>query len=100
MQNLKRIVIALFASVALTAPVFATTRTVTLVVPGMACETTCSIILNKALKKVSGVEKIEIRFEQKQAVVTYDDAKTNVQALIKATSDAGYPSHEKTQGKK
>ena len=29
---------------------------------------------------------------KKDAVVTFDDAKTNVQALIKATTDAGYPS--------
>jgi mercuric ion binding protein len=27
-----------------------------------------------------------------EAVVTFDDAKTNVGALTKATADAGYPS--------
>lgn len=99
MQNLQRILTGLSISLALTAPAFAATRTVTLGVPGMACETTCSIILSKALKKVSGVEKVEIRFEQKEVVVVYDDAKANVQALVKATTDAGYPSHEKKEGK-
>lgn len=100
MRQLKRVLITLSVCFALAAPTFAATRTVTLAVSGMACETTCSIVLNKALKKVGGVEKVDVRFEQKEVVVTYDDAKTNVQALIKATSDAGYPSHEKTQGKK
>ncbi|MFC2997384.1 mercuric transport protein periplasmic component, partial [Acinetobacter sichuanensis] len=31
-------------------------------------------------------------FDKRQAVVTFDDAKTNVQKLTKATEDAGYPS--------
>ena len=34
-------------------------------------------------------------FEKLEAVVTFDDAKTSVQALTKATADAGYPSELK-----
>jgi mercuric ion binding protein len=33
-----------------------------------------------------------VSFEKKEAIVTYDDAKTNVEALTKATENAGYPS--------
>lgn len=94
---MKHLVTVIALSVILGAPVWADTKTVTLFVPGMTCST-CPITISKALKKISGVEKIDIRFEQRQAVVTYDDAKTNVQALIKATTEAGYPFEEK-QGK-
>jgi mercuric ion binding protein len=37
---------------------------------------------------------------KKEAVVTFDDAKTSAAALIKATTDAGYPSAVKETGKK
>ncbi|MGQ4710128.1 mercury resistance system periplasmic binding protein MerP [Acinetobacter junii] len=84
----------LFASLALAAfvaPVFAATQTVTLSVPGMTCAS-CPITVKHALSKVEGVSKTDVSFDKHQAVVTFDDAKTNVQKLTKATEDAGYPS--------
>lgn len=42
--------------------------------------------------KVEGREQDRRKFRQARAVVTFDDAKTNVQKLTKATEDAGYPS--------
>lgn len=84
----------LFASLALAAvvaPVWAATQTVTLSVPGM----TCPITVKKAISKVEGVSKVDVTFETRQAVVTFDDAKTSVQKLTKATADAGYPSSVK-----
>ena len=66
-------------------------RTMTLSVPGMSCEV-CPITVKKALQKVSGVDKVDVSFEKKEAVVTYDDTKTTMERLIKATADAGYPS--------
>ncbi|SEK56355.1 mercuric ion binding protein [Colwellia chukchiensis] len=71
--------------------VFAEIQTVTLDVPTMNCAT-CPITVKKSLKNVDGVEKAEVTYGTKLAVVSYDDAKTNVDALIKATTDAGYPS--------
>ncbi len=50
------------------------------------------ITVKKALEKVSGVSKVEVRYEKKQVLVTFDDAKTNTEALVKATTNAGYPS--------
>jgi mercuric ion binding protein len=52
----------------------------------------CPITVKKAISKVAGVEKTEISFEKREAVVTFDDATTNVEALTKATENAGYPS--------
>ena len=37
----------------------------------------------------------EVSYEKKEAVVIFDDAKTNVEALTKATEGAGYPSELK-----
>ncbi len=72
-------------------PALAAIRTVTLDVPGMTC-LVCPITVKKALKAVSGVSKVDVSFAKKEAVVTYDDVKTNVAALTKATAGAGYPS--------
>jgi len=76
------------------APAWAATQTVTLAVPGMNCAT-CPITIKKALSRVDGVSKVDVTFEPREAVVTFDDAKTSVQKLTKATGDAGYPSHVK-----
>ncbi|MCQ9617367.1 mercury resistance system periplasmic binding protein MerP [Paenalcaligenes niemegkensis] len=85
----------LFASLVLAvvvAPVWAATQTVTLAVPGMTCST-CPITVKKALSKVDGVSKVDVGFEKREAVVTFDDSKTSVQKLTKATENAGYPSN-------
>jgi periplasmic mercuric ion binding protein len=72
--------------------VWAASKTVTLSVPGMTCAA-CPITIKKALSEVEGVTDIEVSFERKDAIVTFDDTKTSVSALIEATTNAGYPSH-------
>lgn len=86
--------LASLALVAVTAPVWAATQTVTLTVPGMTCAA-CPITVKKALSKVEGVSQVDVTFEKREAVVTFDDAKASVQKLTKATEDAGYPSSVK-----
>ena len=75
----------------LAVPTVAAMKTVTLSVPGMNCAT-CPITVKKALGKVDGVTKTEVNLEKRAAVVTFDDARTNLEALTRATGDAGYPS--------
>ena len=70
---------------------WAASKTVTLSVPGMTCAA-CPITIKKALTDVDGVTDAEVSFDKKEAVVTFDDAKTDVSTLIEATTDAGYPS--------
>jgi mercuric ion binding protein len=72
-------------------PALAATKTVTLSISGMTCAA-CPITVKKALDKVEGVEKVEASYEKKEAVVTFDDAKTKVKDLMEATKNAGYPS--------
>lgn len=91
MKNIRTLILSALASSVLVTPAWASTRTVTLKVSGMTCAA-CPITVKKALEKVPGVTKIAVSFEKKQAVVTFDDAKTNTDAIVKATKDAGYPS--------
>jgi mercuric ion binding protein len=75
-----------FASIASAAP-----KTVTLAIPSMDCPV-CPITVKKALSNVLGVSQVEVSFEKRQAVVLFDDAKTNLGALTESTKNAGYPS--------
>lgn len=70
---------------------FAGEKTITLGVPGMYCSA-CPITVKSSLIAVPGVEKVVVSLADKTAVVTFDDAKTAVPALITATTKAGYPS--------
>lgn len=70
---------------------FAVARTATLSVPGMYCAV-CPITVKKALENVPGVSAVKVTLERKEAVVTFDDAKTSIQALEDATFEAGYES--------
>jgi mercuric ion binding protein len=70
---------------------WAESKTVTLSVPGMTCAA-CPITIKKALTEVDGVTEAEVSFDKKEALVTFDDTKTSVSALIEATTNAGYPS--------
>src|SRR2546427_1150875 len=91
MRNLKNSIAAVVAMLVSIAPAWASPKTVTLNVSGMTCEA-CPITVKKALQKVPGVSKVDVRLEKKQVLVTFDDAKTNTDALVKATTNAGYPS--------
>ncbi len=91
---MKKLAAVITLAVAFTAPAYAAKKTVTLFVSGMTCAA-CPITVKKALSKVDGVEAIEVNYEKKEAFVTYDDMKTNVEALTKATEGAGYPSEVK-----
>lgn len=88
---MNKFITVLALSAALSASAWAATQTVILSVPGMTCAA-CPITIKKALNKVEGVENIEVNLEKKEAVVTFDDAKTTVEALVEATTNAGYPS--------
>ena len=91
--------LALALFIGLIGSAVAATRIVTLSVPGMYCEV-CPITVRKALEKVPGVSKASASLEKKEAVVTFDDAKTSIKAREDATFEAGYESkliEEKTK---
>lgn len=81
--------IALIPFAALAAP----PQSVVLDVQNMTCGL-CPVTVKKSLEHVPGVSQARIDFEKKTATVTFDAEKTSAAALIKATTDAGYPSTE------
>lgn len=87
---MKKFLVA-FALIILAAPAWAATKTVTLSIPTMDCEV-CPITVKKALGKIPGVSQADVNFNKRQVAVTFDDSKANVDALTRATMNAGYPS--------
>jgi mercuric ion binding protein len=65
-----------------------------LAVQNMFCAA-CPYTVKSSLQSVPGVKTVLVSFENKTAIVVFDDAKTSVQALTRATTDAGYPSAPK-----
>jgi mercuric ion binding protein len=76
----------------------ATQRTAVLDVQNMTCSI-CSITIRKALEKVPGVIDAKVDYDHKTATVKYDPEKAGPPALVKATTNAGFPStlHNGTQ---
>lgn len=66
-------------------------QTVILDVQNMTCEL-CPITVKKALDKVPGVATTKIDLAKKTATVKFDPERANVATLVKATTNAGYPS--------
>ena len=78
----------------LTAPLAAlgaTAQTIVLDVQNMTCEL-CPITVKKALGKVPGVADTKIDLVTKTVTVKFDPDRTSVAALVKATTNAGFPS--------
>lgn len=57
----------------------------------------CSITIKKALQGVDGVKNVTVDADAKTATVTFDPQKTTLEALIKATTNAGYPATVRKQ---
>lgn len=73
------------------ASAFAATQSVVLDVQNMTCPL-CPVTVRKALQRVPGVEDATVNFDHKTATVRFDPAKADIATLVKATTNAGYPS--------
>jgi mercuric ion binding protein len=87
--------VAVIVSVLGSSAASAAEKTITLAVQHMTCAT-CPGTVKASLQSVPGVSNVVVSFEDKTAVVTYDDSKAGVDALVKATTNAGYPSAPKS----
>lgn len=74
-------------------------RTVTLAVENMYCAL-CPLTVRKSLEAVPGVKSAVVSYASRSAVVVYDDGGTDLAALTKATTNAGYPSAPKHFGER
>ncbi|MBU6297481.1 MAG: cation transporter [Alphaproteobacteria bacterium] len=95
-MNYRLITVAAFAVMLSPLATQAAERTVTLDVRNANCEL-CAPIVKKSLARVPGVKAVAVKQTDQMAdpvaTVTFDDAVTNISALIAATTNAGYPSH-------
>ncbi|MCA1869675.1 cation transporter [Agrobacterium genomosp. 3] len=87
-------VCTLIGSLMLAPAAWAGERTVTFAVDNMTCAT-CPYIVKTTMAAVPGVANVTVSFEAKTATVTFDDAKTNPDAIAAASLKAGYPVHPK-----
>jgi len=85
----------LLAFMLATGTAHAAEQTVTLNVANATCAL-CGPIVKGTLERVAGVSAVTVEeadeFSGAVATVRFDDALTNVEALIAATTNAGYPS--------
>jgi periplasmic mercuric ion binding protein len=90
-------VFALIAAVMVAPAAPAAERTVTFAVENMTCAS-CPYIVKSSMAAVPGVAKVEVSFQAKTATVTFDDTKTNPNAIATASLNAGYPARPVQQG--
>ena len=84
-------ILALLAAAASLAAAAATPQTAVLDVRHMTCDL-CAVTVRKSLEKVPGVSQARVDYARKTATVTFDAERTNAQALVEATTNAGFPS--------
>lgn len=82
---------AMFVLFLMGKPAIAEEQTVTLTVENMTCSL-CPVTVRKALQAVDGVHEAAISLEENKAVITFDDDQTDIETLITATTNAGFPS--------
>lgn len=81
----------LAAVLSASSPSWADEQTVTLAVDNLFCAT-CPYIMKQVLTRVPGVRDVEVSYETKTAVVTFEDTETDIAALTEATARIGFSS--------
>ncbi|MEE9267600.1 MAG: cation transporter [Gammaproteobacteria bacterium] len=71
-------------------PALSAEQTVTLRV-GLWCPS-CSYIIKQTVAQVPGVLVVKVSYDDRVAIVRFDDDKTGVSALTQATAGVGFPS--------
>jgi periplasmic mercuric ion binding protein len=86
-----RSILMTFALLATTPCFAAAPQTVVLDVQNMTCSL-CPITVKKSLTQVPGVSTASVDLDTKTATVQFDPDKASPAALVKATTNAGFPS--------
>jgi Cu+-exporting ATPase len=63
--------------------------TITFPITGMTCAS-CAANIERALRKVEGIQKVNVNFAAEEASLSYDDASVKPDGLVKKIQDAGY----------
>ncbi|MBS0200448.1 MAG: cation transporter [Proteobacteria bacterium] len=95
---MRKVLIAFVLAVCSSASLAAAPKQVVFQVKNMTCPA-CSITIDKALGKVSGVGPRTVDTRAETVTVSYDSDRTTEGAIAKAISDAGFPATVKPTGK-
>lgn len=88
------IFVMVLATLLFTGQLLAGEKTAQISLPSIQCGS-CVRTIEKALDKVDGIKNIDIDVENKKAVVTYDDSKTDLSKIEDGIAGAGYDANEK-----
>ncbi len=67
------------------------TQQVVLEVRNMTCFS-CVVAVKKSLSRLNGIKEAKVTLEPPEALIIFDPVQAKVEDLIKATTNAGYPS--------
>jgi mercuric ion binding protein len=87
--------VSLLLAFAVSGPLLAATKTVTLAVKGWSCGS-CAASTRIALEKLDGVEDVRTDHQNQEAVIRYDDTKVAPDRLIQTVERIGYQAAIKT----
>jgi mercuric ion binding protein len=72
-------------------------ETRTFAIENMTCAA-CPIAVRKAMQGVDGVQSVDVDFGAKTATVVFDPAVTTPDAIVRASTSAGYPAKLAARG--
>lgn len=61
----------------------------TLKIEGMECDH-CVLRVGRAIASVSGVTEVDVNLEKKEAIVEFEEARTDLEKIKAAVREAGY----------
>ena len=86
-----RILVIAATALWMSTAVAGSSQTLTLDVKNMYCDL-CPVTVRKSLERVPGVEDAKVDFAQRTATVKFDPDRVTAAVLVKATTEAGFPS--------
>ena len=86
---MKRFAVIASAALLAASSSLAEERSVNLSVPGMFCAS-CPFVVQAAIGEVEGVLSVATDVEERTALVVYEDAVASVEAIVAASTNAGY----------
>ena len=58
-------------------------------IDGMHCEG-CSSRIEKALKNIEEIEEVNVKLENKNAIIKFDESKINIEKIIQTIEEIGF----------
>ena len=74
----------------LASPAYTAEQTVTMKIDKMTCAL-CPLTVRKAMERVDGVQDVSVDYDNKTAIITFDDTKTTAATIAQASTDVGDP---------